>query len=324
MDKEVHEFVLHFVRASTTNDQSAQRKVRDMFQVEVAGFSEFIAVNGKIYRYGFISRDNARTCALARAMVDNDLDRFNDVVGMHLATWDALTAAKLKTHLRNNHRAIRALNEILPAPLVEVNDATRAWLRSLYENITRLNAEWNTEYLHWDDVVLTPDALNTLRRATCRDIEDIQDLLTHATKLTMTVASEDWIHDLFDQLGRAPPVVGLPHGRTEIVFATLASLHPACTDTFYVMLLMFLAVATRPVEALPPGVPSYTGVDTAAERAQFLDTYYEAATRSAHQEWVSVTGQGGHVPLRVLLNDVPTSSVKNFNHFISLVTDISK
>ena len=316
LETEVHDFIQDFLRASAKTDHLAQRKVRDMFQVEVAGFSEFIAVNGKIYRYGFVSRDTSRTCAMVRAMFDNDLERFNEVMGWRLSSWDDLTAPKLRLHVRNNHQAVRALNDMLPAPMVSINDATRGWLKSVYENIERLNAQCNTGFNHWEDVVLTPAISDACQRETGRDIEEVRDILAQATTMAMTT-TDDWIHDLFHQLHQAPPRTNLPHGHVEILFATLASFEPACIETFYVMLMLFLASSTQTELT----VPSYTGEDAATERANFLVEYFDTTTRSAQQEWRRVTGQSRHEPLRVLVKDI-SSSLKNFDHFVSLVNEI--
>lgn len=327
MENEIEAFIVNFIKTAQAADNTSRRKTRDMFQVEVAGFSEFIAVNGKVYRYGFVSRNDARTCTLVRAMFDNDVQRFNSTTGMQLQGWSELSAPKLKTHLSTNRDLFCTLRQALPAPIVNIDDSVGEWLQNMYENIGRFNQVMNTSFQTWDEVkAQSTDVEDALRRETARDIDDIRDLLLRATTTALAPPVEDYARDLIAQVKRISyeDVAHFPHGSVELLFACLAAVEPSCSETMYAMLLIYLAAAARKHRFVP--VPAhlvvYTGLETSVSRAEFMERYYSTTPRNAQDEWMRLTGETRRQPMHVMMREIPASTLRTFEDFISLVSNI--
>lgn len=327
----IHAFVADFVCASVANEHTSARTVRDFFQVEVKGFSEFIGVNGKVYRYGFVSEDAVRTRTLARALFDNDLNKFRDIVGMKgMSSWDDLQPAKLKVHLQRNHDAAVALNSsVLPAPLSDVNPPARNWLQGIYENIARLNVDWATDFQRWEDVTFTNTEAQreSVRDATRSDMRNICALLSSSTKSAMMVEMglKGEVEHLFNEL----TVPHIPdHGEVEVLLATLAAQpsSPAAPDTLFTMLLLYLAhsVAHHTFTPLPLGVRTVTSKEAARDRAVFLEHYYDTTTRTVQDDWGRIMGTVTTAPLDVLVLSIPASTLKNLDEFVALSSTIAQ
>ena len=334
---DIQKFMVNFFAVSARAERDAQAATRELFGVEVRGFSEFIGVNGRQYRYGFVSCDDARTRALARAMFHDNFNEFEEVVGEldGVISWDELRAPELKIHLLAHPEEALALRAYLPAPLHAVNSATRKWVQGVYDNITRLNADWGTEFTEWEQVRYTDteEQREAVQVMTQDDITDVQHMLVRATALLMK--NEDMEEHTKTIMNHIQPHITnlvklMPHhGHVELIMAALSALtsmwHSQDTaDTFYIILLFYLlqSVHKNNFTPLPSDAHVYTPEEVAADRALFLEQYYDTNTRSVQTDWNHILGRPTDDPLNVLVTHFPASTIKSFEEFTSLVNSL--
>jgi len=331
----IRTFVVNFLTATQRAERESQRAVRDFFHSEVQGFSEFIAVNGRMYRYGFVSSDTGRTRALARAIFSDNFGEFERAVG-HISEvdgWDDLRPPALKLHLLKHATAALTLQRHLPSPLLGVNTSAREWLHGVYENITRLNSDWGTEFETWDDVVVsdTDRGREAVTSATSKDMADIRCMLRDTTQhaLMQTPAVDTDVDAMMSRVRTALPALHTTfprQGQVELIMATMAAL-TASIPTFYAILLLYLAKSTNKHHfcKIPPGVRVFTSRELAAERATFLENHYDTEARSVQSDWAAAMEVHGpsDEPLDVLVSLIPVSTIKDVRQFAALATSIT-
>jgi len=345
----IRTFVVNFLTATQRAERESQRAVRDLFHFEVQGFSEFIAVNGRMYRYGFISSDTVRTRSLARAIFNDNFGEFERTVGhisdvdgwddLHISDvdvdrWDNLRPPELKRHLLKHVTAALALQSHLPPPLLHVNTHAREWLHGVYENITRLNSDWGTEFETWDDVVVsdTERERDAVKSATSKDMADIRGMLRDTTQnaLMQTPSVEADVDAMMSHVRTRLPALhaAFPHqGQAELIMATLAAFTTSI-PTFYAILLLYLAKSTNKHHfcKMPQGAQIFTSRELAADRATFLENHYDTEARSVQSDWASAMEVHGpsDEPLNVLVSLIPVSTIKDVRQFASLATSITR
>jgi hypothetical protein len=285
----IHEFMQKFFKSSCAAEKAAQKATRDFFCVELRGFAEFIGVNGKLYRYGFVSDDDERTCRLLRALFHDDFQHFRDTVGVleEVDSWADVHAPELKLHLKNHPDAVVALKKLLPSPLPLINPASLNWLRGIYTTIDRLNSDWDTNFEHWSELRgLELEDDQAARDRTSADISHLNHMLTTTTANALqpqACAMEKPLDTAFRNLPPLP--TDSKHGQAELTFATLASLLPDLPhETLYAMLLLYLAssFARNAFAPLPPSAATYAD---ARGRETFLEHYYDTTTRTLQTDW---------------------------------------
>lgn len=79
VEDRVFEFVNEMDVGRARQIQQSLRKVRDQLQTEMRNGSEFISVNGRLYRYGFVSLNDDRTRELLKRMFSDDLGEFREM-----------------------------------------------------------------------------------------------------------------------------------------------------------------------------------------------------------------------------------------------------
>jgi len=223
------------------------RQVRDALHVEVRGMSEYIHMDGRIYRYGFISADPDHTEQLVRGMVSPE--EFNIIFNL-----DIQDIAGLKAHLLTH--PLSDVSALLPAPVVAMNPETQAWLKCVYTHVTRLNQHWGTTFKTWDHVQVDDDVQDILMDLTDQDIHTVMSRLNRLTQVLLKNkppnSSFEWDTEQIDKnIERFKDV----HGIHEIVSATLAAQKPNSTDAVYMQFLRYSAHAldTDTFTKLPPG-----------------------------------------------------------------------
>jgi len=330
----IQEFMLGFFKSSGMADHASQKAMRDFFCVEVKGFAEFIGVNGKLYRYGFVSEDDERTRTLARAMFKDDFQQFQHTVGtiQGVHGWEDVHAPELKVHLKNNAASVVALRKILPAPLLLINATSLSWLRGIYGTVERLNTQWGTTFESWSELNgLALEEDSDARGQTQDDISHINHLLTATTQnALMGCGVEDEMQTELDKLSPILPTI-LPtivahfskHGRIELIFATIGSLLPYLPpDALYTMLLLYIASSfeTNTFSPLPPSADAHAD---ATDRAAFLEHYYDTTTRTLQMDWARLVHHDvNNRTIEQLVQHIPASTVQNIGDFSSLVKDI--
>lgn len=331
----IQTFIIDFFNSTWQQEQCSQKSIRDAFQVEVKGFSEFIPVNGRMYRYGFVSSDDRRTQSLARDMFHDNFQQFEQVVGRisGVSGWDTLRAPELKLHLLRHNQVAIHLKKHLPAPMHIVNTSSRDWLRGVYENIMRLNTDWSTNFSEWTDVEIVDNANEVVRAAiaaqTRDDISAIQNMLRRSTENAMMVDGgvyqdvETMITHVRTHLPHIAPLFQTCHGRIELVMAILAAdANPRNVDGFYNILLLYLTKFRHQFSPLPSDARIYTSHEAAVDRAHFLEQYYETAMRSLQSDWASIVSFPPDESLPALVRRIPASTIKNYSDFTTLVDKV--
>jgi hypothetical protein len=332
MLENIQKFMIDFFNSACAADRASQKAMRDFFCVEVRGFAEFIAVNGKVYRYGFVSGNDERTRMLVRQMFDDDFEKFKDTVGAieGVDSWEDVHGPELKVHFKNNAASALALKDFLPSPLPIIDNSTINWLRNIYGTVDRINNEWDSTFASWSDM----EGMKLEDDAAARD--QTQDDISHLTHM-LTITTHHMLNDencgVEDKIKAAFEKLELPsspkHGQVEIAFATIASLLPQLPhDTLYTMLLLYLAssLANNTFSPLPSGAKTHS--DHKAREA-FLEEYYDTTTRSLVHDWeqlvtpLSQNGRG-RPTTRQLGGHIPASTVKNFEEFEKLVQEIQE
>lgn len=247
----IEQFVNAADTAARRRARDQQVAVRDALQSELRGMAEFVNVNGRLHRYGFVSRDNQRTRDILRAMFESPA-AFSQAVGLPVQHWDDIDSAQLKLHLQTSR-----LSHLLPAPLVRVNTDARNWLQSVYLTLHRLNDDWGTRFTSWDEVV------GDARDATQDDIDKLRGMLMDITTRLLEPLPEPEAWDI-----QVKPVPG--HGIVEVVFAHLARRRGV--PEAYMLLLRYLAQSAEDgtFTPLPPGKHS---TDKTAIHAFIADFY---------------------------------------------------
>jgi hypothetical protein len=230
--------------------------VRSALHSELRGMAEYVNVNGRLHRYGFVSRDNDRTRNMVKQMFDSP-ESFVDAVGFPIKEWDDIDSVRLKLHLQSSRDNLTSL---LPAPLLELNPDTLSWLKGVYVSLHRLNDHWGTRFTSWDNIVIDADAT---RDVTKDDIETVRKLLLDLTSRVLTQLPSPGTFN-FDP----PKIPG--HGVVETIFACIACERDV-RDT-YMLMLRYLAQTSRDdtFTPLPPGKHSLDK----SHIQSFIDDFY--------------------------------------------------
>lgn len=309
-------FVSDLDNRTCQNIQNSYASTRNTLHSEVKGMSEYISLNGRLYRYGFVSEDDERTRLAARRVSNDDLDAFRQTLDMpNLKTWDDITGVKLKTHLLNTYNTDVA--NIIPAPVSDLDALTLKWLQGVYTSVHRLNWDWGTQFKSWSDVKLESpgDAHeDALREMTQDDVDDVNDMLKQLTERALgctTTQYRGW-KDFERTVEQMYPRLKKEHGLNEIAFASLASSpggRQGIDDT-YMQLLLYLAhtARTHNFSSLPQRnlEPNPTDV------AEFTRTYY-LTDQSMRRDW------GDKEPV----TQIPATTTPSLESFRELVTFIS-
>jgi hypothetical protein len=322
---DIQTFVIKFFDFILQKDNDVQKTVREWLYVDVKGFREFIRANGRVYRYGMVSSDTPRTCTLLRGMFEDDFSTFKDVVGGggNWTSWDDVDASNLKVHLQNqSHDVFDALTSRLPAPLHVVDATTREWLRCVYGNVMRFNAECGTNFTSWDEVDTLPPP-SSVKETTLRDIADVKHMLQRATQVAMKddVKTTEWMCPVFEDVVHVylPTLMtSFPHhGFVELVMATLGAV-TQMHDAFFLLLLLYIA---HNFVALPEHAHVYSSEETAASRDAFFEYYYTATmSRDLDDDWKLMVGK--NVARRPVTDHIPASTLYEFSQFQELVNQV--
>lgn len=236
--------------------------VRNALHSELRGMSEFINLNGRLYRYGFVSRDNNRTRKMLSHMFTPE--SFTKAVQFPISDWTELDSAKLKLHFQSRRATLPV------PPLLEINTDTLDWLKGVYVSLHRLNDHWGTSARSWDDVVLNQDAA---REITEDDIDTVHSLLRDLTTRVLAELPPPVTWDV------GPRVEG--HGVIETIFA---SLRDRPVQEVYMLMLRYLAERIRndTFTPLPPGKHSRNKEGMRA----FINDFY-VTDAEMRREWPS-------------------------------------
>lgn len=240
----IKEFLDTHVHAEHADTMKALRQVRDALHVEVRGMSEYIHMDGRIYRYGFVSADMDHTEQLVKKVVTPG--KFKIVFDM-----DIQDIAGLKAHLLTHQLA--DAQALLPAPVV-MDPSTLAWLKCAYTHVTRLNQHWGTAFKTWDQVRVE-EAQDILMDLTSQDIHAVTSNLDRLTRVLLKNPPPSNLQWDEDQLAKTIERFRGVHGPHEVVFAALATQTPNSTDAIYMLFLKYSAHAldTNTFAQLPPG-----------------------------------------------------------------------
>lgn len=194
---------------------------------------EFINLNGRLYRYGFVSADPERTRDMAKQLSGGDLDVFHTMLHLPASTfntWDEVEPASLQSALTD----VVATPPPPPPPVVppSVDHDTRQWLScSVHASIKMLK----------------------LCRQDQREVVQVLDTMADGGGGATSPPPQDWglVKDVVTTLSGFPQ-----HGRVELAFATMAALSTTkgCVSAYAQMLKYIATTAhTNTFTPLPPG-----------------------------------------------------------------------
>lgn len=226
----IKQFMDDYSRETRARTLDTIRHARETLRVEVRGMSEYIYMDGRIYRYGFVGPDVEHMKRIVSLMMSPDEFR-------HTFQLQVDDVAQLKPHLLTNN-TLAGRRDILPAPVV-MNNTTLKWLKGIYTHVTRLNLKWGTHFKTWDHVQLE-DAQDILEELTRNDMGIVERKLQRLTTaiLKSRPSSEDWDGDTIQTMVDAFAEV---HGVNEIAFATMAANKPDNVDALYMAFLRYSA-----------------------------------------------------------------------------------
>ena len=287
MVEQVHKYVTERDMETYQRTRNQQKAVRDALQSELKGMAEFVNVNGRLYRYGFVSRDNERTRRMLQQMFKTP-ESFGNAINFPVKTWDDIDSARLKLHFQSSRETVQPL-----APVVHINDDTLSWLKGVYVSLHRLNDHWGTSAKRWDEVVVNADAV---REVTEDDISTLRNMLLDLTTRVLSSLP------VLPKWELKPRDVG--HGVVETVFATLA--HTRDVREVYMLMLRYLArsLLTNTFTPLPPGKHS---TDKTHIR-EFIDAFY-TTNEEMTRDW-------GRVPPE---HQIPVTTTPSLVEFEKLV-----
>lgn len=209
---------------------SAKRRAQARIVRQMRCMQEFINVNGRLHRYGFVSADEERTRVMAQQLSGGDLRLFHSI--LHLppstfATWEAVDPAALQL----------ARTTTAPPPPVAppgLDRDTREWLQcSALRRVT--------------DTAMV--------RQSRRDQLDMADVLAKMEGVVGgTADTYDW--PAVQALASAAAATHHDHGPAELTFAALAALSTTRTHTsVYAQMLKYIATTAHnnTFAPLPPG-----------------------------------------------------------------------
>ena len=288
--------------------QQSIRKVRDQLQMEMKKGSEFIGVNGRLYRYGFVSPDDDRTRELVRLMFSDDLGEFQKVFpGME--SWDDVTSLKLRTHLGKGHST--EISEMMPVPFNSMDDKSLRWLKGIYLTLPTLNKHWDTEFNSWGDVSISKDVIPIIVELTEENTEDLKEILKNLTVHAMTFDPKETNFDTVKKSMGIPRSPEETHGKVELVFAHIASSQDRDPRDVYLTLLRYLSQSWKngSFSPLPPGFHRSSSQNENLGR--FLSEHYTSDDQMV-RDW------GTKDPVE----HIPVTTVPSFPEFKSLVESL--
>ena len=247
--------------------RESQKTVRNALQSEMRGMAEFININGRLYRYGFISSNPARTRQLCKAIFSYPAI-MTAQVHIQITSWDDVDPAKLKLHLQSERARIP------PPPLLSLDDRTLQWLQGAYTSLLRLNQHWGTRFTSWEDVTLDGVSPEVLQETTEKDIHALQQMLVILAKTIMTPLR------CVEYVQTPCPPGDTGHGRVECVFARMVA-HGRDLEDTYLTMLMYLhnSVEQDTFTPLPPGKHVVTD-----DATKFVENFYMSDTERA-RDW---------------------------------------
>lgn len=311
----VSQLVFDFMDAVDTQRlesiRDSHRVVRTLVQSEIRGCVEFINVNGRLYRYGFISTDTDRSRECVQALTPS-LQEFNRIFKTHLSSWSEFSPFELKNHLQKNPNP--EVHRLLPAPVPAMNPSTLEWLKGVYVSLHRLNSHWGTHFKQWGDVQVDPRAgtqQQALKGVTEEDMAELQTLMKKLTQHAMAGVDKPPTnyHDVTNCTHAGAKELKQTHGVVELLFACITKKHGRDPVNMYMNMLLYLARSRRKdsFSPLPPGKHHVHGAETNA----FISGFY-SSEKQLERDW------GKTDPALQL----PMSSVKSQKHFQELVHSV--
>jgi hypothetical protein len=267
----ITEFVDEQLNATHKHGMKLMRSTHETLRVEVRGMSEYIRMDGRVYRYGLVSTDTQQTIRLATKMMTRAEFRQRFDMDMHDITG-------LKAHLLT-HTLPDVAHTVLPAPVVCVDESTLEWLQCIYSHVTRLNQHWGTRFKTWTHVKVDEHEA-ILRDLTLHDMRTVQERLSRLTKALLKYTPPQPPHhvDPARVLHLLAGEVKDEHGINEVMFAAMAAHNnPDNVDAMYMLFLRYSAhtLDTNTFSKLPPGKHSTPDL-------QFIHDYH----KHTHQpEW---------------------------------------
>lgn len=224
---------------------------RDWLQQQMLSFQEYVYVNGRLYRYGFVSQDLRRVHDLLRQMFQHSIDRFQKRTTLTLDDFrsfcpDHVSTVPLviwKTHL--------------PVSLPEgrLNQQSLRWLQQEYKLVDQLNAVWRTNFVSWDDVRVDSSSEyihDAVVQLTNHDTNRLQVLLKRVTKYILNAETQiDQARNQFRNSAKVSNDTDRFLPPLERRFVQVARIPGIEVDTIYVWMLLFAASRFQPLTTTP-------------------------------------------------------------------------
>jgi len=242
----IRDAIFHFITHTIRREMNQDKLKRDVFLNEYIGMSEFIQVQGRIFRHGFVSEHGHRTIALLQHMFSS-FQHFQLVVGpiKQVEEWAQVTPQLLKQQLLRTRLSPKRFKPYLPAPLLEMTPLVVKWLKNVYIHIERLNADWGTQYTDWTEVQLPADE-SKLKVHHENDAARLQTILHQSSEhcLTLDLSKVKQENDaMFEQVEALLPVATAQFPDCDpdvLICAVLGSLLPDPQE--YSHLYLFLSL----------------------------------------------------------------------------------
>lgn len=313
VEDRVFEFVNEMDVGRARQIQQSLRKVRDQLQTEMRNGSEFISVNGRLYRYGFVSLNDDRTRELLKRMFSDDLGEFREMF-FPVESWDDVTSLKVKSHLQGLKNREKIL-EKLPVSFDSVDDQSLRWLKGIYLTLPTLNKHWDTEFESWGDVSISDDVHPLIEELTGENMEDLGEMLKNLTSHALTFEPRDTNFDKVEEALRVAKKTEKGgkenHGKVELVFARIAASQDRDPQDVYLLLLRYLSQSLKKgsFSPLPPGFQRSSSQND--DIRSFLEEHYTSDDQIV-RDW------GTKDPVK----HIPVTTVPSFPEFKSLVQSL--